>query len=128
MATLRCLLLVELLRFEDRNIGGLFLPPCAARPPAIHVRPPLPLPADCVQLATGISLTLYTPPDVDSDDPNIAVAGWVGGQRGRDAGDTWQRDCGANGGHGRMRPGSSASPAEGAPLHTHTLLPAALLS
>lgn len=33
--------------------------------------------ADCVQLAAGISGALYKPPDVDSKDPNIAVAGWV---------------------------------------------------
>ncbi|KAL4449499.1 hypothetical protein ABPG77_007143 [Micractinium sp. CCAP 211/92] len=30
---------------------------------------------DCVQLAAGISGALYKPPDVDSEEPNIAVAG-----------------------------------------------------
>ncbi|KAL4443869.1 hypothetical protein ABPG75_011606 [Micractinium tetrahymenae] len=30
---------------------------------------------DCVQLAVSISEALYRPPDVDSSDPNIAVAG-----------------------------------------------------
>ena len=33
--------------------------------------------ADCLQLASDIELQLFKPPDVDSDDPNIAAPGWV---------------------------------------------------
>lgn len=33
--------------------------------------------ADCLQLAADIELQLFKPPDVESDDPNIAAPGWV---------------------------------------------------
>lgn len=32
--------------------------------------------ADCLQLAADIELQLFKPPDVESDDINIAAPGW----------------------------------------------------